>query len=83
LIDPARAAKPKDKPRVERQVPYVRESFWTGRSFSSLEEINSGGGRWCLRVAGPRDHGTTRTPPLLLFQSIEQSAMLTLPTTPF
>ena len=83
LVDPARAAKPKDKPRVERQVPYVRESFWTGRTFSSLQEINTGAERWCLRVAGPRDHGTTRTAPLLLFQTIEQSAMLAVPTTPF
>jgi hypothetical protein len=83
LIDPARAAKPKDKPRVERQAPYVRESFWTGRTFGSLEEINTGAERWCLRVAGPRDHGTTRTAPLLLFQTLEQPAMLPLPTAPF
>ena len=83
LIDPARAAKPKDKPRVERQVPYVRESFWTGRTFGSLPEINTGAERWCLRVAGPRDHGTTRTAPLLLFQTLEQPAMLPLPTTAF
>ena len=31
LIDPARASKPKDKPRVERPMPYVRDSFWRGR----------------------------------------------------
>jgi len=83
LIDPARSAKPRDKPRVERQVPYVRESFWTGRTFGSLEQINTGAERWCLRVAGPRDHGTTRAAPLLVFQTIEQPAMLPLPTTPF
>ena len=34
------AADPESKPRVERQVPFVRESFWTGRSFGSLQEIN-------------------------------------------
>src|SRR4051812_6053806 len=28
LIDPARALKPKDKPRVERPMPYIRDSFW-------------------------------------------------------
>jgi transposase len=83
LIDPARSAKPKDKPRVERQVPFVRESFWTGRSFGSLEEINAGAERWCLRMAGPRDRGTTHAPPLLLFQTIEQPTMLTLPAAPF
>ncbi len=83
LIDPARSAKPKDKPRVERQVPYVRESFWTGRSFASLDEINTAAEHWCLKVAGPRRHGTTRTEPLLLFTTLEQPAMLALPATPF
>jgi hypothetical protein len=83
LIDPARSAKPRDKPRVERQVPFVRESFWTGRAFGSLEVINTGAEQWCLRVAGPRDHGTTHRPPLLLFRTIEQPAMLALPSTPF
>lgn len=28
LIDPARARKPKDKPRVERPMPYIRDSFF-------------------------------------------------------
>ncbi len=83
LIDPARSAKPKDKPRVERQVPYVRESFWTGRSFASLDEINAAAEAWCLKVAGPRRHGTTRIEPLLLFTTLEQPAMLPLPPTPF
>ena len=35
LVDPARAFKPKDKPRVERAMPYVRDSFWRGREFTS------------------------------------------------
>jgi transposase len=39
LIDPARAAKPKDKPRVERPMPYVRDSFWRGREFVSLQHM--------------------------------------------
>jgi hypothetical protein len=64
-----------------RNGPCVRESFWTGRAFGSLDDINTGAERWCLRVAGARDHGTTHTPPL--FQTIEQPAMLALPTTPF
>ena len=33
LIDPARRPKPKDKPRVERPMPYVRDSFWRGREW--------------------------------------------------
>jgi len=35
LVDPARAFKPKDKPRVERPMPYVRDSYWRGQTFTS------------------------------------------------
>jgi transposase len=35
LIDPARVSHPKDKPRVERPVPYVRDSFFRGRTFAT------------------------------------------------
>ena len=35
IADPARAFKPKDKPKVERAMPYVRDSFWRGRTGSS------------------------------------------------
>ncbi|MCL0081911.1 DDE-type integrase/transposase/recombinase, partial [Dehalococcoidia bacterium] len=40
IIDPARSGKPRDKARVERIIPYIRDSFWSGRDFTSLEEIN-------------------------------------------
>ena len=34
LIDPARARKPRDKARVERPMPYCRDSFFRGRQFA-------------------------------------------------
>ena len=52
LVDPARSRKPRDKPKVERPMPYVRDSFWRGRQFTSLVEMQAeaetlvaGGGR--------------------------------------
>ena len=39
LIDPARAGKPKDKPRIERPMPYIRDSFFAGREFTSLAQM--------------------------------------------
>lgn len=83
LIDPCRVAHPKDKPRVERLVPYVRDSFWAGRSFLSLEEINAAATIWCMEVAGRRLHGTTRQRPLLMFESAEAATLLALPAAPF
>ena len=56
LIDPARARKPKDKPRVERPMPYVRDSFWRGREFTSLAQMQAAAQRWCREVAGVRKH---------------------------
>ena len=46
--------KPKDKPRVERPMPYVRDSFWRGREFTSLAQMQAAAVRWCREVAGPR-----------------------------
>jgi transposase len=83
IIDPARASKPRDKARVERVIPYIRDSFWSGRDFSSLEEINRQASQWCLRVAGVRDHGTTHQPPINLFHLAEEKELLPLPATPF
>jgi transposase len=83
IIDPARSGKPKDKPRIERMIPYIRDSFWSDRSFNSQEEINRQAIQWCLRVAGLRDHGTTHKQPLNLFRLVEEKALKPLPVLPF
>jgi len=36
LMEPARASKPKDKPRAERPMPYVHDSYWRGRELVPL-----------------------------------------------
>ena len=41
LVDPARARKPRDKASVERPMPYVRDSFWRGREFTSLAQMQA------------------------------------------
>ena len=54
LIDPARAFKPKDKPRVERPMQYIRDSFWRGRQFDGLPAMQTDAQRWSIEVAGAR-----------------------------
>ena len=83
IIDPARSGKPKDKPRVERMIPYIRDSFWSGRFFSSYEEINRQAVQWCLRVAGTRDHGSTHQQPLSHFRQAEEKELKPLPANSF
>jgi hypothetical protein len=83
FVDPARIRAPKDKPRVENQVPYVRESWFDGETFRSLQEARSSAEHRCRETAGLRIHGTTRQVPRELFESVEKAAMLPPPTEPF
>ena len=75
ISDPARVRHPRDKPRVERGVPYVRERFFKGGEFTGLADMRSEARRWCLEVAGQRVHGTTRRQPLAVFRDEERHAL--------
>jgi transposase len=69
--DPARVKSPKDKPRVERVIQYVRSSMWDGERFASLDAAQSWAVRWCRERAGGREHGTTRAKPAEVFEELE------------
>ena len=75
IADPARVRHPKDKPKVERSVQYVRERFFKGGSFSSFSHLREEAARWCRDVAGHRVHGATRRQPLAVFQDEERHAL--------
>lgn len=83
FIDPARVRKPKDKPRVENMVAYVREDWFAGESFETLTAARESAATWCREVAGARVHGTTRQVPREVFEQSERSAMLPLPAARF
>jgi hypothetical protein len=84
IPDPARAFKPKDKPRVERAMPYVRDSFWRGRTFTGLADMQAAALVWCLRVAGVRSHsGLDGASPASVFEAVEQDALKPLPNNDF
>lgn len=84
LVDPARARKPRDKPLVERPMPYVRDSFWQGRTWASERGMQEEAIRWCREVAGVRAHrGLDGAAPLALFGSVEAPTLRPLPAVPF
>lgn len=84
LVDPARSFKPRDKPRVERPMPYIRDSFWRGRTFSSLSEMQAAALAWCDEVAGTRTcRPLDGAAPGAVFAAVEQAALLPLPERPF
>ncbi len=84
LIDPARSRKPRDKARVERPMPYVRDSFWRGREFASLPQMQAEAARWSADVAGRRPcRPLEGAAPAAVFDAAEKAALRPLPAEPF
>jgi hypothetical protein len=81
--DAARVRSPKDKPRVERAVQYVRGNFFAGEHFAGLADAQDRAQVWCRDVAGARIHGTIQARPAQVFAEYEASALLPLPTAPY
>jgi transposase len=80
VIDPARVRSPQDKPRVERQVQFVRGSFFAGESFIDLADAQRRAETWCRERAGLRIHGTTQQRPAEVFTAEEAPLLLPAPT---
>jgi len=84
FIDPARVRHPRDKARVENQVPFVRERWFAGESFSDdIALLRDAAEAWSREVAGGRVHGTTRRVPREVFEAEEQGFLLPAPTERF
>jgi transposase len=78
--DPARVRSPKDKPRVERVVQYVRGNFFAGEKFLDLADAQRRVEHWCTATAGLRVHGTTAQRPAEHFAADEAHLLLPAPT---
>ena len=78
--DPARVRSPKDKPRVERGVQYVRESWWRGEKLLELDDGQRRVQAWCATTAGLRVHGTTAQRPAEHFAEAELPLLLPAPS---
>jgi len=81
--DPARVRSPKDKPRVERAVRYVRGNFFAGEDFAGLSDAQARAEAWCRDVAGARIHGTIQARPAEVFADREAAVLLPLPAAPY
>jgi len=79
VTDPARVRLPRDEPRVEGAVQFVRNSFWAGERFADLAEAQSRGGRVVHRPAGMRIHGTLQARPWEVFTAREAGVLLPVP----
>lgn len=77
--DAARVRSPKDKPRVERAVQYVRGNFFGGEHFTGLAGAQAAAESWCRDVAGMRIHGTIAARPAQVSAEHEAGMLLPLP----
>jgi len=65
-------------------MPYVRDSFWRGREFTSLAQMRTEATRWAREVAGQRAcRPLDGAAPAAVFAAVEAPALAPLPVTPF
>jgi transposase len=80
-----RACRPyraKTKGRVERAVAYLRDSFFYGRTFRDLADLNAQCATWLGETANARAHATTHAIPAIRLQE-EQRQLRPLPREPY
>lgn len=82
-IDSTRVRRPKDKARVERTVPTVRDDCYGGERLRTLDEARDRARRWSLEEYGMKRHGRTQRLPREHFEAEERAALLPAPTEPY
>ncbi|PJK23858.1 hypothetical protein CSX11_03270 [Mycobacterium goodii] len=65
-------------------MPYIRDSFWAGRQFESIPQMQREGLRWSTEVYGLHKHrGRDGATPSSVFDAVERDALMPLPRRPF
>jgi transposase len=78
-VDAARAHSPKDKARVERAVPTVRDDCFGGERLQSIEDARRHAYAWCLQDYGMHRHTRTQRLPLEHFEEEEKAHLQAAP----
>jgi transposase len=79
VVDPARVRKPRDKGRVERAVPSVRDDCFAGETLHTIIDARELAERWCRHDYGARRHTRTQRLPLECFEAEERPRLLPPP----
>ena len=65
-------------------MPYVRDSFWRGREFTSLTDMRAAALVWSREVAGTRAcRPLDGAAPAAVFAAVEAQTLRSLPAAPF
>jgi transposase len=83
VVDPTRVKHPRDKAKVERTVPNVREDCFRGEVLRTIPEARERGVTWALHEYGLRRHTRTQRLPLEHFEAEEKPRLLPAPSEPY
>lgn len=82
-VDPTRARRPRDKARVEKSVPSVRDDCFGGERLFTIDAARTHARWWCAEDYGLRRHSTTQRLPREHCETEERPHLLPAPTAPY
>jgi len=80
---PVAVARGNEKGRVERTIRFIRDSFWAGRTFTDLDDLNAQAHAWVIARAGERRCPEDQTLSVNEAFAQERTRLLTLPADAF
>ena len=80
---PVAVARGNEKGRVERAIRYIRDSFFAGRNWQTLAELNQQADEWCQGVSADRRCPENKDLSVREAFLQEQPSLLALPDNPF
>ncbi len=76
---PVAVARGNEKGRVERAIRYIRENFFAGRTFTTVEDLNQQARQWCQETAASRACREQPTQTVAQVFAQEQPKLMALP----
>jgi len=80
---PVAVARGNEKGRVERAIRYIRDNFFAGRHWTTLDELNQQADEWCQGVSADRRCPENKDLSVREAFLQEQPGLLALPDNPF
>jgi len=80
---PVGVRKANEKGRVERSISYIRQSFFAGRSWKGLAQLNEEARQWCETLSLGRPWPDDPTQTVRAAFEREQPTLMPLPSNPF
>lgn len=80
---PVAVARGNEKGRVERAIRYVRDSFFAGRKWESIDELNEQAAGWCNGTASSRPCPENKSKSVRETFKEEEGSLIKLPDNPY